>query len=993
MSGSTIGGLAGGAIGFVIGGPAGAKWGFMIGSAVGGYVDPVQQEGPRLTDAQVQTSNEGVPRTIVYGTCGVGGNLIQCGPLIEHKKKEDAGKGGPEVTTYTYTRTVAIRICEAAPLGGKMVLRRVWQDDKLVYDARPGTTMDADSQKFASLLTFYSGDEDQLPDPSLEALPESYGGGVGNVPAYRGTCYAVLTDLDCTARQGSVPQFRWEVCSEATVDPLPGPTVGAQVAAVTMSGDAECAYIGYGGAIVSFGNSIENLAVGGTITTGFYDDEANLIGATTYTNVGDLPTVSDRRITMRAYKGAWGIDANGNYGICALMFNGSFKADLRPTTGWPQGWWYGESQYYPEYGGLIWMSESSVYIGVRKVGSGGTTHNKIYRWPLEDAGGDVVEAASTSPTVTSGSAFYVHMDRTSTLRAIAISEAELVSYDSNLTETSRVSLPMSLSNLKAFAVDSNTLILLRSGVLYFYDMDSFALQQTVALSGSFNSVNHQIVCTDNAIFVKSGLYLKIVTYAPSCYTSAPEGWYNLPDTPNAFTNGVDIMPRCGAVDTVTPGMVSLPAVVTDLAGRAGIPATQLELSALTGKEVRGYPVARETSADAAILVLMQGYFFELPEWGNSGDAGTKLRAVMRGGATAFTLTEDDIVDDGEPAPTRPQQLEFPRKISLSAADPDANYEPSTEPAERESENIKSVGEQRTTTSLVLIRDEIAQTAEKMLKMAEATSVGRINRTVPIKFSRYTPSDCLTYGNKRYRIVQSTLRGSTLEWEMERDRASAIVSNAKGATAQTPTQPTSSVRGPTIFAAMNLASLRSADNVPGIYIAAQGLLPGWSGADIYLSVDDGASEQKVATISAPATMGFLAADCTDSSEPLTVQLYRGGELVSVTSEQIDARLNGFTILTAGVAEVGQFQDADEVDDLLYELTNVTRGLNETAAVPHFAGDTFVLLDAGVVFLPLDAALAGKTLIFRAVSIGTPIANNPTTSVVFDPPEFVIDGGGA
>src|SRR5690606_20406770 len=105
------------------------------------------------------------------------------------------------------------------PLGGAMKLRRVWKDDKLVYDASSGSVLGADSQALASIMTVYDGSETQLPDASLEALPEENGGGVGNVPAYRGTCYVVLTDLDVTERGGAVPQFRWEVCSEATVGP------------------------------------------------------------------------------------------------------------------------------------------------------------------------------------------------------------------------------------------------------------------------------------------------------------------------------------------------------------------------------------------------------------------------------------------------------------------------------------------------------------------------------------------------------------------------------------------------------------------------------------------------------------------------------------------------------------------------------------------------------------------------------------------------------
>lgn len=999
MSGSTIGGLAGGAIGFWVGGPAGARWGFMIGSAVGGYLDPIEIEGPKLTDAQAQTSNEGVPRTIVYGTCCVAGNLIQWGPLEEHERTEDSGKGGPENTTYYYTRTVAIRICEAAPLGGTMRLRRVWQDDKLVYDASApdplapfgplGNLFITDSQKFAAIMTFYTGAEDQLPDPSLESLPEEYGGGVGETPAYPGTCYVVLKDLECPG--GRVPQFRWEVASDAEVEPLPGPTIGFEIATATMSGELECAYIGYLSSGASYGVSTENLAVGGTINTGAYTDNLTPSVLNSYTNAGDMPSSIDKRLSMRAYKGGWGITGSGNVGICGLTFNGSVVADLRPTPAWGQAWWYAESWYYPGYGELIWFGSSKVYVGVRKVGTGGVVHNRIYRWPLEDVGGDVVGADATSEVVTAGNTFYVNMDRYGIMRAIALLEAELVTYDADLVEVSRISLPMSLTSLRSFTVDSDRLFLHFAGVVRIYDINTFTLLHSVTLTGGGSSVNNQIICTDSAIFVRSGLYLKSIQYAPSCYTSAPEGWYDMPDTPNAFTNGVDIMPRCGAVNTVTPGKVSLPAIITDIASRVGIRSDQLDLSTLAGKEVRGYPVARETTADAATLVLMQAFFFELPEWGNSGDTGTKLRSVLRGGASVLTLTEDDIVGDGSEDLTRPQQVEFPRKLTLAGADPNANYETASEPAERESENVKAVGEQRASTSVVMTRDELAVAASKMLKMAEADSAGRISRTVPKKFSTYTPSDCLQYADRRYRIEQATLRGETVEWDMVVDRASAATSTATGTNAQSPSQPTSSARGPTISAFMNLPSLRSSDNVPGMYIGVQGLLPGWIGADIYLSVDGGASEQKVASITTPATMGVLSADCTDSSEPIAVQLYNGGELVSITEEQAAARLNGFAMLTAGVAEVAQFQDADEVDDLQYELTTVDRGQLGTSAVGHFSGDTFVLLDAGVIFLPLDASLAGKTLIFRAVSIGTAPANNSTTSVVFDPPVFIRDGG--
>src|SRR5690606_26315946 len=147
---------------------------------------------------------------------------------------------------------------------------------------------------------------------------------------------------------------------------------------------------------------------------------------------------------------------------------------------------------------------------------GGVVWNKIFKWPLGDAEGAVVAAEATSPTVTSGSVFYVHMDRGGTVRAIALNEAELVTYGADLTEAGREALPMSLSNLRAFAVDSGLLMLLRSTSLLIYDLDTFTLQQTVSLSGTFNTNNHQIICTDDSIIIKSGVNLKRVPYSPVC---------------------------------------------------------------------------------------------------------------------------------------------------------------------------------------------------------------------------------------------------------------------------------------------------------------------------------------------------------------------------------------------------------------------------------------------------------------------------------------------
>ncbi len=923
MSGSTIGGFAGAAIGFWFGGSQGARWGFMIGSAIGGYVDPETIEGPRLTDAQTQTSNEGVPRAIVYGTACVAGNIIQCGPLVEHKTTQRAGKGGPEQTTFTYTRDVAIRICEAAPLGGTMRLRRVWKNDKLVYDASGSGEIDADSAAFSSILTFYSGAEDQLPDPTLEALDEEYGGGVGNVPAYRGSCYVVLTGLDVTETGGAVPQFRWEVASDAVV--------------------ADNCDEYSTGAVYYF--PLDDAMGGGAAT-----EMIQGLDGTYSANCAAGPSL------RAGSNGSLFMAANSDH----MLANYSDAFRINPANGWTVGVWCRPTE----------LSAGSVYKNV----------------------------ATLFAATLSGQCNY-----SMRLRGTNNMEPQFV-WSSSGTTFSELAAGFEISeNSTAFMCMTYTPTTVSSGHFKFYingilvdEIDSDGPNwggDYLAVGGydfpeSYGFIGYvsDLAVWDRAFSDEEVLrkYWAVGDYIP------------LPDVSGAYVSkDGEIVNVC--IPSITPGMVALSDIVADVCGRVGVDASQLDVSTLASTQVRGFPIARQTSAAEAVRALQQVYFFDMPEWGNSGETGTKLRAVLRGGPVVGTITDDDLVDAGDDEDIRAQQVEFPRKVNLTASDPESNYEPITQSAERSTENVKAVGEASFSTNVVMTRDEDAVVADKMLKVLWEQALGRTTIELPEEFTRFTPSDRISYAGKLWRIDEAELLDGTVRWDMTRDRASAYGSDVTGSIALPPTAPASSTRGPTIFAAMNLPSLRSADNVPGVYLAAQGLLPGWVGADIYLSTDGGTSEQKVATITDAAVMGSLAISCdedgADSSGLITVDILKGGELDSITDDQMAARLNGFALITDGVAEVGQFKTATEDADIerRYDLTDVLRGQLGTDAAPHLAGDRFVLLDGAVKFLPLDVEHAGKTLIFRAVSIGTAPANNPTTSIVFDPPTFIRHGG--
>ncbi|MBT2326134.1 phage tail protein [Variovorax paradoxus] len=214
MSGQLIGGVIGAAIGFFAGGNVAAGW--AIGSAIGGAVAPgslPDKIGPRLTDLRPQSSEYGRPLPIVYGTVGIGGNVIWAAPLFELQQvTEQGGKGGgptQNTVNFSYYSYFAVAICE-----GERTIGRIWAgpEKRLVYDGN-GFVEGGDFGLGA--VRCYTGSEDQLPDPLLEFYL-----GVGNVPAYRGTCYVVFQNFPVVNDGNRIPFLTVEVGTPGVPEPV-----------------------------------------------------------------------------------------------------------------------------------------------------------------------------------------------------------------------------------------------------------------------------------------------------------------------------------------------------------------------------------------------------------------------------------------------------------------------------------------------------------------------------------------------------------------------------------------------------------------------------------------------------------------------------------------------------------------------------------------------------------------------------------------------------
>jgi len=963
VSGSTIGGAIGAFIGSYFGA---TQLGWMIGSAIGGYIDPTVTKGPRLTDAQAVTARDGEPRPIVYGTAVVGGNIIQCGELKEAKHKERVGKGSGQATlTYTYSRTFAIRICEG-PISG---ILRIWMDGKLMYDARDPTewpeaadaiaAMAAQTDKFRSAFTFYRGDESQQPDPTLQSLPTAYGGGYGNVPSYRGTAYIVFPNFDLTDRQGAVPQFRFEVacCGTTTtttnsVPWLHGFTGNTQSVNMIACSGTSFYTAGDNGALMRSG------------------DSGNTWGGVSLSGSGIGSTDA-----LFAVWPSWYVASSG------VIATGSTLANLTQVT----------TARHTLTGGSASFVNGALWAGAQ-----GAAHTTIFQ-----------PSNSTNTDIDLGGNY-------GSVTAIGMIGSRMVvgCGDGTIRDTSGTLLYNlgSGSRIEQFAegagvgiaaagggylrtTDGGTTWTLHSGVTANGVVFALGRFYRVSADSVYSSPDGLTWTLEDTFAPGNSLKTFIATDGASLFACTQQGItttrasaYNLPDIASGWWVDTDGTIH-GLTTTVTGKCTaSVADIVADACARVGITADRLDLTAVASDDVRGFLIGRQMTAADAIRALQPWASFDLVEWGDYTDPTTKLRAVKRGGDALFALTDDDLVWSDDDQDTRQQAVEFPRKINVIAPDVNADYNPTKETAERQTQDVRAVGESTVEVPISMSRDEKKQLADKMLRVAWTEAEGKWERELPEPFTVMTPSDPFTYGGKRWRAEKCEYGDGSVKVEAVRDRPSAYQSNLAGSVPINPTPPPMQLRGPTVFAAMNLPPLVTQQNTPGMVIGVTGLLDGWIGCDLQLSVDGGATFQSVAQITAESTMGDLTADC-GTSGTLSIRLLHKHTMDSVTAAQIAARQNAWAITTNGTSEVGQSQTVDETDatanTTFYDLTGNTRGELSTTAAAHYTGDQFVLLDGNTTFVPIDVKYAGQTLKFRPVSIGTAPENNKVYDAVYAP----------
>jgi hypothetical protein len=993
---AATGAVLGGAVGSALGA---ASLGVSVGWALGGLAGnllfgpkPPPITGPRLGDLSVQTSTYGAAIPLVFGTARVAGNIIWSSGIREqtNTRRVRAGKGGRRqtVTTYSYFASWASALC-AGPMAAVL---RIWMDDKLVYDAS-GASLEL--QVPGLRWRFYPGDEEQLPDPLIEANV-----GAANAVAHRGLCYLVFEDVPLNSFGNRIPSVSVEVVAAGGISSIEAPVTLPTAA----SWDGKYYAADYErGTILLLGaeannNTLDFLASVNTRTM----DAQRAYGPSLVRFVYALATQDGKayvvhgpsaNVWLRKYDLDAGTEIGPPFEATSSAFTTTRTRFRIPLRGdcviarvlGPFGW----RRFFltPPQG-----SPAAVYcIDVDTMqyvfGSSASGDQRIMEAPQNgwlaageerEGESDVWYAAPISGggielwriVLTYGAIGGQQIAGVRASRVAAYTNAEL-----GLTGSGKIDL-----NAFDYDLDDNALILaavptpsVGTAIVKLRADGSIAWRRYFAtvfsesrsgakrvLGGTWAIHNpglNQVVLLDT----RTGATLQTATTS-AMPVFATFAWDSSIKAAFYYAGGTY---RRLLMQRQSSNTVSLSSIVSTLCTRAGLVASDINVAALTDS-VRGFVVARPMAARQALEPLATAFSFDAVE------RDDVLVFRKRGGATVATVAHNDLVRRGD-SPVieeqRAQDAELPRAVSVRHIDPDRAYEVGTQRWQRPlapTATMASVSETVLDLPIVLTASEAKAIARRIVTaswrertrftFAGTTQHLRLEPTDPILLTRADGAQA------RARILSAQLGAN---WTVEIEAVEEVTGDyvqpalADGGAGRTPDAlPLPyAVRG----FAPNLPLLTDADDLGGSGLRTYlhgGAIRGqtWRRADAFRSID-GTVWESVGALVDPAAWGTVVSPVPipssywtwDDTTVLTVQMQTGAERIEgATDLEV---LNGANLAALlaedGRVELIQFVDADPLGSGRFVLRRLLRGRRGTEDAGAFAiGATFLLLDASV-----------------------------------------------
>lgn len=973
--------LAGAAIGFALGGPTGAQIGWAAGSLIASGLGPGSQ-GPRLSDTKVQVSSYGAALGIVYGAYRKAGNVIWSTDLKEHESEEGGKGGGPSVTTYSYTVSCAVAICE----GVQGSVRRIWADAKLVYDAtgEGGGVTRAASSKFAEYFQFYPGSEDQMPDPTIEAHR-----GAGNVPGYRGTCYVVFTDLPLEDYGNRIPNFTFEVVNkpkeEQEIDVLSPLMIGPWDTNGPPShslGKTEYYVEGDPNTSSRYNTIEEAIARLQEVYGSNY-----VVYQGFYTGLREVPLEGH----LNVFGGAQDInsyaDGKGAYRVFIAYNVAAPSVVARSYSGVISGTNFTGFAYPEMYRAGYRYGLDTIY-SLSTAGPGGVGHTGLVRGgnSLSVPDGFTQLEYDQYEYFVKGAEYWQNPEATPPGNPVVFYSPHrfvvAVRVPTPPPTTCPVGDPCELGRAQ-LPGDPRFCITCDGEITPNFEQQIIngVHRQLQAASGESIYGTYQTVPMGPVLAPDHPDYDNAAFWTAAAQAAGVEGTF-------PFQFPVAVFQVAGGsytVDKVEAGSALLSDIVEDISLRAGLTAEQLNTTALTDV-VAGFQIASQIPARNAITPLSQAFKFDAVE------SGGAIKFVKRGSTPVVRITRDHLGAGEETSAdafaehTRSQETELPATVNVAYAAIVADYETGTQTARRRVTSSQQVlgvelpivltDQQASDIAAVLLYDLWTARTERRLQLTRY-------------WSQLEPTDVIEFhdGQFAYQVRISDVESDgPVQKLIAHDSDPASYSPV---TAPSVTQGGGSSMtfvGPTRVQLLDIPLLREQDNSYGIYGAASGFLDSWSGARLFRSADDGDSYSSVRDMTRRAVMGraqdvlgvYLGGNTVDEVNVVTVRM-ASGTLEGITQAML---LNNGNVAVLG-DEVIQFQRAEQVAQGTYRLTGLLRGRlgTEQHMGNHAVGDRFVLLTEATLYrLPDNPGSINTEQVYKAVSFGQALEDAVPVPVV-------------
>lgn len=1032
--------LAGGVVGAIIGSFVGMpQLGFMVGSMVGGFIDNasrvVKEEGPRISDLNVSSSAYGNPKPILYGTMRVPAQIIWTSGIKETKivKKKRAGKGGgPTVktTTYQYSANLACGLCEG-PIDG---IVRIWMDSKLVYD-RDGTGVLSDNR---FVLRVYNGTENQFPDGMITSylLP-------GASPAYRGLAYIVLEGLELEPFGNRIPSITVETSvSVQVVNYLERFNPQTAISGTLWHSDYDVIRRQY--------IYLTNLN-GGTFYA--YDEDGNLlrqVQLNTKYNPG-FGVVHNTFLVVDGedYYFLISETVGFNYHFRVARYNPDTSTiiAISPTPVFILG-----PGGILNFGGFQTtfneLGEKIIYISFEKYSVDITSTKLVNSESLTEVSGifptplwgGVVGAYSFVPGMfdveqaryrgygisyngsfgfgTNGDLYICEYDIAPIITSRpynTITESMIVNALNATDGGSRTNVNTFLLGTVYDALD-DTLILYTSGnaqpvyiFKYHFATNSFIWAREVNYNTfPHTRFNRQISRSDisqgnfgvpdtqgfvvntrtgEVEFYSSGVSptnYKHIGFIWDSTSYAGVGFYS-----NPISGSTTHIPNKVFFNRATTGTVTLKSIVDDLCRRGGLNiATQVDTTSLASIPVKGYIINRPTSAQAALEQLSSAFFVK------SVESDGKIKFYLRGsGSSVETIPQQWLgpinENDSYWKETRQQELDLPKKITVTYINPEDDYQQGAQHEQRITNPFPSSwgkSEISIEMPMVLYPTEAKTMANNILYSTWAERVN-YETILPWRYSYLDPTDIVTVSmdsgdTYQVRITATTLGNNNhVETSLVSQDTSVFVpptgingSTSLGFVPQTLLNPTVSR-----ISFFDIPFLEEIDYDPSGYVVYYGAAPysrGWTGGQLTMSTDNGVFYSYVDDIFQPTINGaavdalgtVFSSHYFDVTNSVTVFLTDGEfELDSLSDERF---LAGENVALIG-KELIYFKNATLNLDGSYTLSYLLRGRRGTewAIGTHTPGEkVHIFEDNNFIRKTMSPSIIGQTNLHRLTTFG-------------------------